>query len=302
MTAADTSGRTARRRTPNRRSFGSRPVWLVLAGIASVQLGAAFSKQLFTLLEPTAVVWLRLVASSIILLAIARPRLRGRSRVDWRTVLLFGLVLGTMNWAIYQSFARMPLGLAVTIEFLGPLTVALVGSRKKLDLAWVGLAALGVALLGFGGGGVTVGGVVFALLAGAAWGLYIPLSAAVGRGWDGLSGLAVASLVGTVALAPFAIAIGGADLLGTRVLVVGALVGLLSSVIPYSFEMAALRTMPPRVFGILMSLEPAAAAMAGLLVLSEQLGVREWVAVVCVVVASAGVTRSATPPAAPAPD
>ncbi len=276
-------------------------MWLVLAGIASVQLGAAFSKQLFEILEPTAVVWLRLVASSIILLAIARPRLRGRSRADWQTVLLFGLVLGTMNWTIYQSFARMPLGLAVTIEFLGPLTVALVGSRKKLDLAWVGLAATGVALLGFGGGGVTAGGVVFALLAGAAWGLYIPLSAAVGRSWDGLSGLAVASLVGTVVIAPFAIAIGGADLLGTRVLVVGALVGLLSSVIPYSFEMAALRTMPPRVFGILMSLEPAAAAMAGLLVLSEQLGVREWIAVVCVVIASAGVTRTATPPA-PAPD
>ena len=182
------------------------------------------------------------------------------------------------------------------------MTVALVGSRRKLDLAWVGLAAVGVALLGFGGGGVTVGGVVFALLAGAAWGLYIPLSAAVGRGWDGLSGLAVASLVGTVVLAPFAIAIGGADLLGTRVLVVGALVGLLSSVIPYSFEMAALRTMPPRVFGILMSLEPAAAAMAGLLVLSEQLGLREWIAVVCIVVASAGVTRTAGTPPAPAPD
>jgi inner membrane transporter RhtA len=153
-----------------------------------------------------------------------------------------------------------------------------------------------VALLGVEGSGITVGGVVFALVAAAAWAAYIPLSAATGRSWDGLSGLAVASLVGTVVLAPFALVLGGSDLLDTRVLVIGAVVGLMSSVIPYSFELAALRTMPPRVFGILMSLEPVAATLAGLVILGELLGVRDWVAVLCIVVASAGVTRSATPP------
>jgi inner membrane transporter RhtA len=278
------------------RPTGAVAVWLVLAGIVSVQVGAAFSKQLFDVLAPTATVWLRLVSSSIILLALARPRLGGRTRPDWYVVLAFGVALGTMNWAIYQSFARMPLGLAVAIEFLGPLTVALVGSRRRLDVAWVVLAATGVALLGLEGSGITVGGVVFALVAAAAWAAYIPLSAATGRSWDGLSGLAVASLVGTMVLAPFALVVGGTDLLDTRVLLIGAVVGLMSSVIPYSFELAALRTMPPRVFGILMSLEPVAATLAGLVILGEMLGLRDWVAVLCIVVASAGVTRSATPP------
>src|SRR5688572_152392 len=141
-------------------------------------------------------VWLRLATSTVVLVAIARPRLTGRSRADWLVVLGFGAALLTMNWAIYQSFARMPLGLAVTIEFLGPLTIALIGSRRRLDLLWVALAALGVALLGFDTTGVTLSGVAFALLAGACWGAYIPLSAATGRRWPGFSGLALASVVG----------------------------------------------------------------------------------------------------------
>lgn len=269
-----------------------RAVWLVLAGIVSVQVGAAFSKRLFEVLEPTAMVWLRLLFSALVLLALARPRLRGCTPAQLGIVLAFGTALATMNWSIYQSFARMPLGLAVTIEFLGPLTVALVLSRRAQDLLWVALAAGGVALLGFNGGSVTPAGVGFALLAAAAWAAYIPLSAASGRHWEGFDGLALASLVGTLALAPFAIAIGGADLLGVQVLVFGLLVGLLSSVIPYSFELAALRTMPPRVFGILMSMEPVAAVLVGLVVLQELLGAREWVAVACIVVASVGVTRS----------
>lgn len=279
------------------------PVWLVLMGIASVQFGAAIAKGLFAEIGPTSMVFLRLATSAIVLLALARPRLNGRSRTDWQVALAFGLTLGLMNWAIYQSFARIPLGLAVTIEFIGPLLVAVGGSRRKRDIAWVILAGLGVAALGAEPGEVTLPGVLFALLAGAAWAGYILLSAQTGRRWPGLDGLAVASVVATVALAPAAIVEGGTSLLEPRILAVGALVGLLSSVIPYSLELTALRSMKPAVFGILMSCEPAAAALAGLLVLGEYLTPLQWLAVGCVVAASVGATRSSPPTyAEPAPD
>lgn len=273
-------------------------VWLVLGAIASVQLGATFAKQLFDEVTPTAMVWLRLGTAAVVLLALSRPRLTGRSRADWGVVLAFGTALATMNWAIYESFSRIPLGAAVTIELLGPLTVALVTSRGLRDLLWVGLAGVGVALLGAWGADVTVPGVLFALLAAASWAAYIPLSAATGRRWDGLSGLALAGVVGAVALAPAAWSTAGSDLLTPVVLGTGLLVGLLSSVVPYSLELTALRTLPPRVFGILMSLEPAAAALVAFLVLGEVLDAAAWLAMGCVVVASVGAARST--PAAPA--
>ena len=277
-------------------------VWLVIGGIVSVQVGAAIAKDLFPLIPPTAMVWLRLVTSALILVAIARPRLRGRSAADWRMALGFGVSLVTMNWAIYQSFARIPLGIAVTIEFLGPLTVAVLGSRRPRDLLWVVLAGAGVATLGLAPGDITLAGVLFALLAGAAWAAYILLSAGTGRRWPGISGLAVASVVGAVVLAPPAIVEAGTDLLDPKILALGVAIGLLSSVIPYSFELKALRRMPPRVFGVLMSLEPAAAAVAAMILLSEFLTPLQWTAVVCVVAASVGATRSAEPPTEPAPN
>ena len=277
-----------------------RSVWMVLAAILSVQVGAAFSKGLFDVVSPTAMVWLRLATSALVLLLIARPRITGRDREDWLVVLAFGAVLATMNWSIYQAIARLPLGVAVSIELLGPLTLALVLSRRRTDLLWVLLAGAGVALLGFEGEGVTLEGVLFALLAAASWAAYILLSAGTGRRWPGLSGLALASVVGAVALAPLAVASAGSGLLDPEVLATGLVVGLLSSVVPYSLELAALRTMPAKVFGVLMSLEPAAAALAGLVVLGEQLGPVEWLAIACVIVASVGVTRSASPPAAAA--
>ena len=275
-------------------------MWFVLVAILSVQVGAAFSKGLFDEVSPTVMVWLRLATSTVVLLLLARPTLSGRSRDDWLVVLLFGTALATMNWSIYQSFARLPLGVAVSIELLGPLTLALVLSRRRTDLLWVLLAALGVALLGFEGEQVTVAGVLFALLAAASWAAYILLSARTGRRWPGLSGLALASVVGSVALGPYAVVSAGSALFEPEVLLVGMLVGVLSSVVPYSLELAALRTMPAKVFGVLMSLEPAAAALAGLVLLGELLGPVELVAIGCVVVASVGVTRSAAPPAGPA--
>ena len=268
------------------------PVWLVLIGIASVQLGAGFAKSLFDDVAPTTIVWLRLATSVLVLVAVLRPRVRGRSREYWAVVVAFGLSLGLMNWAIYQSFARIPLGVAVTIEFIGPLALAVLGSRRPRDLLWVLLAGAGVLLLGFDGDHLDAAGVGFALLAGAAWAAYILLSARTGRRWEGLDGLAVASVVATVLLTPLAVGIGGTDLLDPWVLLVGAAVGVLSSVIPYSCELVALRTLSPGVFGILMSLEPAAAALAGIAVLGELLGPPQYAAIACVVVASVGATRS----------
>ena len=274
----------------------------MLVGILSVQFGAGLAKDLFDEVPPTVMVWLRLATSVLVLGLVARPVLRGRTRSDWLVVIGFGVSLGTMNWAIYQSFARIPLGLAVTIEFVGPLTLAVLGSRRARDLLWVGLAAVGVGLLGFDGDDLDPAGVGFAMLAGAAWAAYILLSSQTGRRWPGLDGLTVASIVATLMLTPYAVPAGGDSLLDPRILLLGAAVGLLSSVIPYSCEITALRSMTPALFSILMSLEPAAAALAGIVVLGEFLSPPQWLAMVCVVVASVGATRSRTVIADPVPD
>ena len=275
-------------------------VWLVVGGIVSVQFGAAIAKQLFPLVPPTAMVWLRLVTAAVVFMLVVRPRLRGHSRTDWKVALAFGVSLATMNWAIYQSFARIPLGIAVTIEFLGPLAVAVAGSRRPRDVLWVVLAGLGVGLLGLSPTRLDPVGVLFALLAAAGWACYILLSARTGQRWPGISGLAVASVVGALALAPPAVLEAGSRLLEPKVLLLGLAVGLLSSVIPYSLELVALRRIPPRVFGILMSLEPAVAALAAMLLLAEFLNPLQWVAMACVVVASVGSTRSSREAGTPA--
>ncbi|KRB77151.1 transporter [Nocardioides sp. Root190] len=274
-------------------------VGLVLIGITSVQLGAGFAKLMFTDIDPNGVAWLRLATSAVVLLLWARPHLRGRSRADWMVAVQYGVCLGTMNWAIYQSFSRIPIGVAVTIEFIGPLVLAAIGFRRPRDLGWVGLAAVGVLLLGFERGHLDPVGVGFALLAGAAWAGYILTSAATGRRWEGIDGLAVASLVAVLLLTPFLVTVDGGDLVDTRILLIGAAVGLLSSVVPYSAELAALRTLPAATFGVLMSLEPAAAALAGLLVVGEELAPVQWLAIVCVVIASVGATRATRRPIHP---
>jgi inner membrane transporter RhtA len=261
------------------------PVGLVLVGILSVQVGAAIAKGLFGEISPTAMVWLRLATSALVLAAVVRPRLRGRTRHDWLVVLGFGASLATMNWAIYQSFSRIPLGIAVTIEFIGPLALAVLGSRRARDLVQrTGLDPVGV---------------LYALLAGAAWAAYILLSASTGRRWEGFDGLAVASIVAAFAMTTPALLSAGTSLWDGRILLIGALVGLLSSVIPYSCELVALRSLRPAVFGILMSLEPAAAALAAIVVLQEHLSPVQWLAIACVVAASIGATRSGSAPGEP---
>ncbi|HEY5482855.1 MAG TPA: EamA family transporter [Propionibacteriaceae bacterium] len=280
-------------------STGSRPrlarpsaVWLVLGSITTVQVGAAIAKHLFGLATPTGIVWLRLATAAVILLLWSRPRLRGRTRNDWLLVTGYAVALAGMNWSIYQAFSRIPVGLAVTLEFLGPLTVALVTSRGVREIVWALLATAGVALLGFSPTSLSWAGIGFALLAGTGWAAYIVISPHLGRRWDGIGGLAVAHGFGAIAFALPAILLNGIALANPTVLGLGLLVGLLSSVIPYSLELQALRTLPTRVFSILMSLEPAFAAMAAFIILGERLSLVDLMAMACVVAASVGITRS----------
>lgn len=277
------------------------PPALILLGILSLQVGAGIAKHLFGQLPPAALVLLRLLTSAAVLAFVARKALRtilrDHSRRSLAVAAGFGLTLALMNFAIYQSFSRIPLGVAVTIEFLGPLAVAVFASRRPRDLVWTALAAAGVLLLARGDGSATdLVGVGFALLAGVGWALYILLSAATGRRFSGSTGLALASVVATAAMLPVGIATGGDKLLDPRLLLLGLGVGLMSSVIPYSLELEALRRMPPRVFGILMSLEPAVAALVGVVLLGEVLSGLQWLAMVCVMAACAGATLGEKPP------
>ena len=260
-------------------------VAMVLAAAGSLQVGAAFAVTLFDDLGPGGAAFLRLAIAAVILWAIWRPRLAG----DLHIAAAFGVALGLMNWCIYEAMDRIPLGVAVTIEFWGPLAVAVVGSRRALDLLWVALAALGIVLLaGPGGGGIDAGGVALALLAGGCWAAYIGLSARTGQAFPGGTGLAIAMAVGAVVVLPAGIAQGGAALVHPGLLASALVVALASSVLPYSLELEALRRLPGAVFGVLMSLEPAVAALAGLAVLGQALVPREWAAIGLVVTASAG--------------
>jgi inner membrane transporter RhtA len=273
----------------------ARGVALVVAGVVSAQFGAGFAVTLFDELGPSGAVFLRLGIAAVVLVAIARPRVGGHSAADLGIAVAFGATLGTMNWAIYSAMDRIPLGIAVTIEFAGPLAVAVFASRRALDLLWVALAAAGILLLADpGGGSIETAGVLFALLAATMWAAYILLAVRVGRVFPGSSGLAIAMVVGAVVIAPVGIAQGGSELLQPELLAAGAAVALASSVIPYSLDLEALRLIPARVFGVLMSLEPAVAALAGLVVLGQHLGAREWGAIALVVVASAGATGATT--------
>lgn len=270
------------------------PTLLVLAAIASVQFGAALAKTLFDELGAGGTVFVRTLAAAVVLALIWRPRLAGHDRRDLGLAIAFGLVLAAMNLCFYASLDRIPLGIAVTFEFVGPLGVAVFGSRRPLDLVWVALAAAGIVLLSdFGGGGLDGLGVALALAAGAFWAAYILLSARVGQAFPGGSGLALAMLVATVPLAPVGVASAGGELLVPWVLLVGAAVGVLSSAIPYTLELEALRRLPVGVFGVLMSMEPAVAALAGFVVLGEELATRELAAILLVVAASAGAAYGA---------
>ena len=264
-------------------------VGLVLAAATSLQVGAAFAVTLFDDLGPAGAAFLRLGFAAVVLWAIWRPRVRAHAPADLRTAAAFGLALGLMNWSIYEAMDRIPLGVAVTIEFAGPLAVAVIGSRRPLDGLWIALAAAGILLLADpGGGSIDALGVVFALMAAVCWMAYIYLSKRTGAAFPGGSGLALAMAVGALVVLPAGVIQAEGALAEPGLLGSALVVALASSVLPYSLELEALRRLPAAVFGVLMSLEPAVAALAGFAVLGQDLGARELVAIAMVVVASAG--------------
>jgi inner membrane transporter RhtA len=269
---------------------------LVLGAIASVQFGSALAATLFSRIGPAGAVTLRLTTAAVILAALWPPRVRGRTRSELRLAVFFGLVLAGMNLSFYEALHRIPLGIAVAIEFVGPLSVALIGSRRAIDVLWAALAALGIVALTRGDVQAIDGvGVALALLAGALWGTYIILNARVGRTFAGSTGLALAMCAGALALLPVGIASAGARLLEPGSLLPGVAVGVLSSVIPYSFELEALRRIRTSVFGVLMSLEPAVAALAGFIVLGQGMTARMVGGIALVSIASLGASRRAAP-------
>jgi inner membrane transporter RhtA len=268
------------------------PTSLALLSILSVQVGAALAKGLFPALGPTGTVFLRIGVAALLLLALQRPRIRGYTRADYVAVLAFGVVIALMNLSFYSALTRLPLGIAVTLEFVGPLGVALLGSRRQLDLLWGALAALGIILLApIDGTPLDPLGMLFAVLAGAGWAAYILLNVRVGRAFPGNAGLAVAMGVAALAVLPFGLPTIGVIRADPALLLAGIGVALLATAIPFSLEHAALKRLPAHVFGVLMSLEPGVAALVGVVLLGEALGLRGLLALACVTIASGGSAR-----------
>ena len=270
------------------------PTVLILLSISSTQIGAALATHLFGILGPGGTVLLRIGFAALILLASQGGMPARTLRLPIRAyvpVMLFGLTFACMNFSFYSALDRIPLGIAVTIEFIGPLGVAVAGSRRALDFVWVALAAGGILLFApWTGAQLDPFGVLLALVAGGLWACYILLSARVGRDFPGRSGLALAMSIGALAILPVGVVSAGTALLNPLVLLAGCAVALLSSAIPYSLEIEALRRMPTHVFGIMMSLEPAVAALAGLLLLAERRSGRDLAALALVTAAMLGVT------------
>lgn len=275
----------------NKKAISIPPVPAVLLSIISVQGGAAIAKGLFPVLGPAATSSLRIGLSAIILVLFNRPNLRDLSPAQWKAVALYGLTLGAMNIVFYQAIARIPLGLGVTLEFIGPLVLALAGSKRALDFLWVVLAAAGIVLIApWSNNGLDLLGVILALLAGAFWAGYIVMGGRISKIMDGGKAVSIGMMFATALILPFAIADGLLVNFKPQMLFFGFALALLSSAIPFTLEISALRKMPAKTFSILMSLEPAAAALSGLIFLHEYLSVYEWLAVALVVIASAGAT------------
>ncbi len=270
-----------------------RPLLMVLGSIVSVQLGSAVAKNLFPAVGALAMVWLRVAMAGLLMLVVVRPHPRGHSRRDWLALAWYVVSLIGMNVTFYQAIARIPLGLGVTIEFLGPLTVAIIRSRSLRDLVWIGLAGAGVVLLGWSPGSHDWVGIDFGLLAAICWGSYILATPHVGQRWPGVEPIIWANLTGAVVLAVPVLTLDAARLGHPWIWLGGLGVGLLSSVLPYALELNALRSLDQRIFSIMMSLEPAVAALFALILLGEALNGVELVAMACVIAASAGITWSA---------
>jgi inner membrane transporter RhtA len=272
------------------------PIPAVILSVVSVQGGAIFAKGIFSAVGPTGAAGMRIGLSAIMLLVAFRPALGALTRTQWSAVIPYGLALGAMNLSFYMALDRIPLGLAVTLEFAGPLTLAVFGSRRILDFAWVVLAGVGIALITpwqRSDRAVDLYGVLLALVAGALWAAYIVLGRRASKVLPPGQSVATGMLFACFTILPFSFGAGLAENLTPWLFAQGLAVALLSSAVPFTLEMMALRVLPARTFGILMSLEPAVAALCGLVFLKEQLTLTQWVALIFVSVASTGTTLTA---------
>ena len=279
------------------------PLAALLVAMVSVQIGAALVKGLFPRVGVAGATTLRLALASLMLLAVWRPWRRLPKARETGSLLIYGVAMGVMNLCFYSALARIPLGIAVALEFTGPLAVAMAASRRAVDFVWVALAALGlVALLplGLGHAPLSPSGVAFALAAGACWALYIVFGQKAGALHGGMS-TALGTVIAAVVIMPVGLVQASAALFDPRILAVACSVAFLSSALPYSLEMFALTRLPTRTFGVLMSAEPALGAMSGWCFLAERLSLIQWAAVASIMLASAGSTitsRRAPPPTA----
>ena len=271
--------------------FNIPPIPAVLFAIISVQSGAAIAKTLFPAIGAAGTASLRIGISAIILLAVYRPNLLKITPNQWKIVIPYGLSLGAMNLIFYLAIERIPIGLAVTLEFIGPLVVAVIGSKRLIDYLWVLLAAIGIVLIApWSNNGIDLLGVLFALLAGALWAAYIVLGTKVSKIMKGGDAVATGMLFASILIVPFGILENGLTNLTPTFLYLGIALALLSSAIPFTLEMKALAQLPARTFSILMSLEPAAASIFAFIFLQEYLTFNEILAVVFVVIAADGST------------
>lgn len=294
--------------TPDARSSHSTgsgiAVLALLGSMVSLCVGSSFAKQLFPAVGAQGTTAYRIVTAALILLAIWRPWRFRLTRPDARAIVLYGISLGCMNLLFYLSLRTVPIGAAIALEFTGPLLLAVYLSRRALDFLWIGFAVVGlVVLLPFndlGGGRLDPTGVAYALAAGVCWVLYIIFGKRAGNVHGGQA-TALGMTVAAVVVLPFGIGTAGAALLDPAWIAVGVAVGILSSALPYSLEMVALKRLPQKSFGILLSMEPAIGAMAGAVILHEMLTVPQWLAIGSIVLASVGSTATSRVRAAPPP-
>jgi inner membrane transporter RhtA len=281
---------------PERAVHVPAPAWILL-GAVSTQAGAALAVSAFDRIGPVGIAWGRIAFGAlalVVLMRILRLPLRS-SREAWRLAAIFGVALAVMNTSFYLGIERVPLGPAVTIEFWGPIAVAVITSHRRLDLLWAALALFGVGLLGGGLADVSGAGVGFVLLAGGAWAVYIVVGRRVANVWTGASGLTAAMLVATVVLAPLGLALSGGELASLDAIALCLGVGILASAVPYGLDQIAMRRVPARTFSVLLSLHPAVAAAVGAIALDQGLSLRDVVAIAAVVCAAAGAMRSLAP-------
>jgi inner membrane transporter RhtA len=285
------------------------PIAAALLAMVSVQTGASIAKTLFPLIGPVGTVALRIGFGTLVLIIALRPWRTRINRTNWQPLALYGVSIGVMNLCFYLALSRIPLGLAVALEFTGPLTVAALASHRPLDFLWIGLAAAGLGLIlpivhtADTARGVDLVGVLFALGAGACWALYIVFGRRTGAD-HGTQSVALGSLISAVIVVPAGVLSAPAALYSHSVMLFGLAVGILSTALPYALDMVALTRLPARTFGVLMSLDPAIGALCGWVLLHERLTVLQWTAVALIILASAGsaATIHGVPAAAPVPD